>query len=125
MNIIQRTGSIALLLALTPLAWAEQQPDDARRLYEQERARCVRGESHQDRATCLQEAGAAYEEARRGALAKPAAADLSENATERCDALPAADRAACVQRILGAGKTEGSVEGGGIIRETETKLPAQ
>jgi hypothetical protein len=33
-----------------------------------------------------------------------------------------ADRAACMARLQGAGKTEGSVEGGGVIRETETRV---
>jgi hypothetical protein len=89
--------------------------------YNQERARCMRGESGQDRATCLKEAGAALDEARRGRLAKPGA-DLAGNATQRCEAQPVADREACVQRVLGAGKTEGSVQGGGLIRETETKV---
>jgi hypothetical protein len=47
---------------------------------------------------------------------------LEANATARCEAQPAADRAACVQRILGAGSTQGSVGGGGLIRQTETPV---
>ena len=65
-------------------------------------------------------AGAGYEEARRGRLGTASAPDLAGNATRRCEAQPAADRAACAQRILGAGTAEGSVEGGGLLRQTET-----
>jgi hypothetical protein len=121
--LIPRIGVLALTLALSPLAWSagNQQPADAQRAYQQERAHCTSGKSHQDRATCLKEAGAAYDEARRGALSNAADADLANNATLRCEAQPAADRAACVQRLLGAGKSEGSVQGGGVIRETETE----
>lgn len=95
---------------------------DARQRYEAERTRCLDGRSQQDRATCLREAGAALEESSRGGLVTERGT-LSRNAVSRCDAQPAADRAACIARIQGAGKTEGSVEGGGVIRKTETKVP--
>lgn len=110
------------LLAFTGAAWAAGpgQASQAQRDYEQERARCLRGESGQSRATCLKEAGAAYDEARRGRRANAPGADLARNATQRCEAQPAADREACVQRILGGG-SQGSVEGGGLLRQTETK----
>jgi len=88
--------------------------------YQQERARCMRGESGQPLATCLKEAGAAHEEARHGRLGDVTAADLARNATQRCDAQPPADRPDCVQRILGAGNADGSVGGGGLIRRTES-----
>jgi hypothetical protein len=120
MNSIQRLGAIALVFAFIPSAWAES---EAQRQYRQERAHCTSGQSHQDRATCLKEAGAAYLEARRGARANAPGTDLQQNATRRCEAQPAADRAACEQRILGAGSTTGSVNGGGLIRQTETKVP--
>ena len=87
--------------------------------YEAERARCLSGQSDQARDTCLKEAGAAQDEARRGQLGAGGAQDLQRNATQRCDAQPPADRAACVQRIVG-GASEGSVGGGGLIRQTET-----
>ena len=115
--------SAALLaLAFTAPTWAA---DDAtaQQRHQQERAHCMSGKSHQDQATCLREADNAHDAAKKGALAGGAGTDLQKNATARCEAQPAADRAACVQRILGAGTTEGSVQGGGLIRETETRLP--
>ena len=87
--------------------------------YQAERERCLAGQSGQARDTCLKEAGAAQDEARRGQLGAGGAQDLERNATQRCEAQPPADRAACVQRIVG-GASEGSVGGGGLIRQTET-----
>ena len=54
--------------------------------YERERAVCLSGQSNQDRATCLKEAGAAREEARRGQLDN-GDNHLRSNAKARCAAL--------------------------------------
>ncbi len=122
MNGLPPIACAALLLALAPAAWpaANKSTSDARQHYQQERALCLSGKSQQDRRTCLREAAAAYQEARSGRLGNGAAASFSRNATQRCDAQPAAEREACVQRILGAGSAEGSVAGGGILRRAET-----
>ncbi|CAN5710803.1 hypothetical protein BH11PSE7_BH11PSE7_02660 [soil metagenome] len=92
--------------------------------YQREVARCKTGQSQQDRATCMREAGAARDEARKGNLTDPGASDLARNATVRCNAQPAADRDDCMKRITGAGdtQTQGSVMGGGVIRETVTPV---
>jgi len=82
-----------------------------------EREACMSGQTHQDRATCLKEAGAAQGEARAGRLDDRAAASYRQNAVERCRVLPTSDRDACVARIDGTGRVSGSVEGGGILRE--------
>jgi hypothetical protein len=122
MNMLSLHAGVALALAAFVLPASAAGPvSPAESKYEQEKARCVAGQSNQDRATCLKEAGAAYDEARKGSLGATSAADLERNATQRCEAQPAADQAACIQRIVGAGAAEGSVGGGGLIRETETK----
>jgi len=115
-------AALAVALALTP-AWAAGRSglSQAENDHRQERARCVRGESHQDLATCLKEVDAAHEEARRGRLGKATPAELARNATQRCEAQPPQDREACVRRIVGPGTAEGSVGGGGLIRQTETR----
>jgi hypothetical protein len=115
--------TLGLAFAVSP-AWAagKVKLSQAQVDYQHERERCLRGETNQPRATCLNEAAAAYDEARRGQLGNPSGADMSRNATQRCDAQPPADREACVQRVLGAGKVEGSVQGGGVIRATETPV---
>jgi hypothetical protein len=109
------------LITLAPAWGADKSPaSQAQGAYQQERARCLSGQSGQDRATCLKEAGAAYDEARHGGLGNATGADLARNATQRCDAQPAADQAACAQRVLGGGSAQGSVESGGLLRQTET-----
>lgn len=94
--------------------------------YQQERAACLNGQSHQDRTTCLKEAAAARGEAKRGHL-NDGAVSYDQNAIARCGELPAADRQDCVQRVRD-GVVSGSVETGGIYRETTTTIvtpPAQ
>lgn len=93
---------------------------EARAVYERELAVCKRGQSNQDRATCLREANAAFAEARRGGLTGDAAT-FPANALRRCEALPAPDRKDCVARMRGQGTTRGSVAEGGIYRELVTR----
>lgn len=92
-------------------------------IYQQERAACLSGQSHQDRATCLREANNARGEAKRGNL-NDGATSYEQNAVTRCNALPAADQQDCVRRASGGGAVSGSVESGGIYRETSTTIIA-
>jgi hypothetical protein len=112
----------SLILAAAPAVFAQGAATDAQARYKEERARCMSGQSHQDRATCLREAGAALQESRRGGLST--SGDLQANALARCNAQPAADRDACRMRIEGQASVQGSVEGGGVIREATTVIPA-
>lgn len=96
---------------------------EAKARYQQERATCMSGESHQDRATCLREAGAALAESKRGNLGG-GMGQYEQNQLRRCDAHPAEDREDCLRRMRGEGTTSGSVEGGGIYRELRTTTPA-
>lgn len=95
--------------------------------YLKDRANCDAGRTAEDRATCLKEAGAAYEERKRHTLdntGSPLA-----NATDRCNNLPDKDKADCIARIVGPVApnqrvtTSGSVAGGGVIKETTTTTP--
>ncbi len=99
---------------------------EANARYQAERAACINGQSNQDRATCLKEAGAALQESRRGHLSDDPTADR-QNALLRCNALPVDDRDACQRRIEGEGTTDGSVLQGGLLRELtvpDRKQPA-
>jgi hypothetical protein len=95
--------------------------------YAREKQRCESGRSNQDMATCMKEAGAALEEARRHALdTGDTAATRRANAVARCLPLPEAERRDCEARMV-AGTTEGSVGSGGVLRELtviETVPPA-
>lgn len=89
---------------------------------QKERADCLNGSSQQDRATCMREAGAAKQESQRGNLRD--SGDYQANASKRCAALPAAEKADCERRANGEGSVSGSVGGGGVVRELVTPVPA-
>jgi hypothetical protein len=95
---------------------------DAQARYQQERAACMNGRSSQDQATCLKEAGAALAEGRRGNLTS-GKGQLPDNRMDRCNALTGDEKSDCIARMRGEGTTEGSVEGGGILREKVTIVP--
>ena len=91
---------------------------------QKEREACMTGRTQQDQATCLREANNAAADKRRGKLDN-AGAQFNANARQRCEVLTGEDRVACEARVLGYGNTQGSVAGGGVIREVETVvLPA-
>lgn len=83
-----------------------------------ERAACMNGNTQQDRATCLREANNAAADKRAGKL--DSGTNYAANALARCDVLTGEDKAACQARIVGYGSTDGSVAGGGVIRQVET-----
>lgn len=70
---------------------------DAQAAYQRDRAACVRGETSQDRATCLREASAALQESRRGRL-DDGAAEFERNRLLRCERQPVEDREDCLRR---------------------------
>lgn len=110
--------ALAGMPALAALGSASNAEIQAR--YEQERADCMSGRTtNLDRATCLREAGAARDEARRQRL-ESANADYQRNATQRCAALRGDDAHDCMLRMRGAGTVSGSVGGGGVLRELHT-----
>jgi hypothetical protein len=77
---------------------------------------CNAGKTQQDRADCLKEARNAAAEKQRGRLES-----YSSNAAARCEVhMTGEDRAACRARVMGMGDVEGSVAGGGLLREVET-----
>ena len=95
---------------------------DALATYRMERDNCLSGRSHQDRATCLREAGAAYAEARQGRLGNDLdAATLRANALQRCQRQPPEDRADCERLVRGEGRQVGSVAEGAVIKELVTR----
>lgn len=119
-------GAIAVAMtaaSIAPGGASAQVGSDAEARYRQERALCESGLSPQDRAACLREAAAARAEARRSQPGHGLgdAARYLENALARCKPLPPEDRADCEYRVHGGGTTRGSVEEGGIYRETVTR----
>ena len=78
-----------------------------------------------DQKACLSEAGAALAAARRDALTDPSAQMEADHRTERCDRLPTQQREQCMMLMQSnQTRTEGSVQSGGILRETTITIPA-
>jgi hypothetical protein len=126
MNILNTPKSWALFSATTLLAVAGATAQvatgttgiDASGNTQVERAACMSGNTQQDRATCLREANNAAADKRSGKL--DSGTNYAANALARCDVLTGEDKAACQARIVGYGSTDGSVAGGGVIRQVET-----
>jgi hypothetical protein len=118
---IRHTAVAALLLGTAAVASAAPPRAGASSNYQREVAVC--DHIQQDRAACIREAGAARQAAAQGQLT--AAPDYTQNALARCQPQPPSERMACEQRVLGTGETaiQGSVLGGGVIRETVTPIP--
>ncbi|HSW04633.1 hypothetical protein [Aquabacterium sp.] len=110
------------LTLLSPVQAAKSPlPGSPEAVYREDRANCLAGRTHQDRATCLREAGAALVEARRGGLDSGDARTLERNALLRCQRQSVEDRPDCERLARGEGQTSGSVEGGGVIKEIVTR----
>ena len=111
------------VLLAASVAAAGPGASNAQAQYQKDRAACMSGNTHQDRATCLREAGAALVEARRGGLAATDESTYVRNTMDRCVPLPPADQEDCVRRMQGEGMVRGSVEEGGIYRELRRTVP--
>lgn len=116
--------TLLAIAALPSLAARDAAASTARiqQAYEAERAACLAGLSHQDRATCLKEAAAARNEALRGRLDNgETPAQRLANALARCRVQPTADRADCERLARGEGHNEGSVAEGAVMKQTITR----
>ncbi len=97
---------------------------DAQERYRQEVAACNSGQTQQDKQTCLREAGAALQASRQGQLNDTQVASYDGNALARCNVFMGEELSACRARIVGHGSqegatvTSGSVNEGGILRES-------
>lgn len=116
-------ATLLMSAAATAQLVAQRAGTDASGSYKQEVQACMSGPAVQDQATCLKEARNALADKKRGLLDN-ANADFQANAMIRCQALSGDDKMACQDRMMGGGKATGSVSGGGVLRESETVVPA-
>jgi hypothetical protein len=116
------TTALAVLAAVATVASAQVATGttgiDASGKTANETAACNSGLSSQARETCLREARNAGAERRAGTLDSNGAPGA--NAAQRCAVFQGEEKIACEARVIGAGETQGSVSGGGVIREVET-----
>jgi hypothetical protein len=115
------------LMALTgqTMAAGEQAAADAQ--YEKDRRACVAMVGGvASREACLREARAVRQAARQGGVPNQVSpAELQRNALARCEVHQDPEsRAACLRMAGGEGASQGSVEEGGIFRETVIESPA-
>jgi hypothetical protein len=115
---------LAVGAATAQVAVAGSTGIDATGSYQSEVQACMSGATQQDRETCLKEARNARADKQRGVLDNSGSSQA--NAMGRCDVFQSGeDKAACQARVMGMGQADGSVAGGGVIREVETVvLPA-
>jgi hypothetical protein len=118
-QIVVSTGLFYVIVAQADSADALK---ERQRTFQIERQRCLTGHTGQTQASCLQEAGAVLHQPR-SLEDQVDAAQLAENALQRCNALTGDERQSCIYRIQGQGSVLGSVESGGILRELNE--PAQ
>jgi hypothetical protein len=116
--------AIGALLVYTAATHADAAQDlrERQRVYQAERQRCLSGQTNQSQETCLREAGAVLQHPL-DTQGSESAAQLQENARQRCVSLPDPERQSCVARMQGQGSVEGSAAGGGMLREL--REPAQ
>ena len=88
-----------------------------------ELATCNSGTTQQDRDACLREVRNASAEKRAGTLHN--GGDYSANAMKRCDVFKESrDLADCRARVEAQAQIDGSVASGGVMRQSETVVPA-
>ncbi|WP_341906453.1 hypothetical protein [Polaromonas sp. YR568] len=80
---------------------------------------CNTGATQQSRETCMTEVRNANA-AKRAGKVDNANGEFSANALKRCDVFQGEDLIACRARVTGQGQVDGSVAGGGAIRQVET-----
>ncbi len=116
--------AVGAMLGADMAAAAGGKLSEAQARYQQDRAACLSGQSYQDSAACLREAGAALQESKRRRTGD-GQSSYEQNRLIRCDRVAAGDRDDCLRRMRGEGTVSGSVESGGIYRELRTTVPAQ
>ncbi len=122
------TLTAAALLFATGAALAAGPSSDtanAQERYRQEMAVCNSGQSHQDVKPCRTEARNALADAKRGALGEAAPSQYNRNAVLRCTEFQGDDRTACEARVLNPSRVDGSVYGGGLVRESVVVVPVR
>ena len=117
-------AACAGLFSLNAAAADKTAAAEAQAQYKRDLAACDSNRATEDRATCRTEAGRAYAEVRKGGFTG-SQDQFAANARQRCEALKGIDRTACEQRMSGQGSVQGSVAGGGIIRESTITVPAR
>ena len=117
-SLLLRTSVVAACALSAAGVWAQT-------TYEQDRAACLRSDSQHERTSCLREAAAVRAQSKKNMpMMNSTPESRMQNAMKRCTELPPESKATCERMVHGEGTVSGSVEGGGVIRELVTTVPA-
>lgn len=97
---------------------------EAQARYRADMAFCSSGQSSQHISVCRTEARNAFAEAKRGGL-NDAPGEYAHNAIRRCEVFQGDERSDCEALVRNPTHVKGSVEGGGLLRETVTTTPVE
>lgn len=97
---------------------------EAQARFREDMAFCNSGQSSQPLNVCRTEARNALAEAKRGTLTD-APDQHASNAVQRCSVFQGNDRSACEARVFSPSRVDGSVEGGGLVRESIVIVPGK
>jgi len=117
------TALLAMTAATAQVAALDTTGLDASGKAKSEMAACNSGKTQQDRVACLAEVRNANAEKRAGKLGN--GADYTANAMRRCEVFKESEAlAACRSRIEAQARLDGSVASGGVLRQSESVVPA-
>lgn len=117
------TALLAMTAATAQIASPDSSGLDSTGNPKSEMAACNSGKTQQDRAACIKEVRNANAEKRAGKLSN--GADYVANALKRCEVFKdSEDLASCRARVESQAKLNGSVAGGGVLREGVITVPA-
>lgn len=132
MNILHATSRHFILTVLgsvlisgAALAGPSDASADAKARFRQEMAVCDSGQSNQALNVCRTEARNALAAAKHGGLTNESQDEYTRNALNRCKEFQGVDRTACEARILNPSHVDGSVSGGGLVRESIVTVPVK
>lgn len=124
----KRIGILALALGGTfamGVANAQTQTQTPEQRYHQELRECKQHSATIDAQACKREAGAALQASRKGKLQNHDSMSYDQNRQARCAGVPESQRKECLTLMSGSNtRTMGSVEEGGILRESTVTIPA-
>ncbi len=93
--------------------------------YRQDVEYCRSGQPGIDEQNCLRDAGAVLQESRSGRRDSADTGSIEQNQRARCEGLTGVQREDCMNLMSSTDvQTEGSVDGGGILRQTTITMPA-
>lgn len=119
-----KTGAVILGICVSSLAQA--QSPTPQQAYQQALSYCTNLTAEAQK-NCKRDAAAAYNQAQKQGQSSPNMDALTHNRVARCNRLPSDRQADCKAQMTSSYDTKvyGSVEGGGILRQSTIEIPGE